>query len=263
MLLAVDVRNRNITLGVFDGEDLLGTFRMTTRRQRTSDEFGLEICALLSHGNVGMDDIDAVIIDSVVPNVMHSLLNSVVKYFNIRPMVVSAGTKTGIRIATENPKEVGPDRIVDAAAAYEAVQGAVIVVDFGTATTYDLIGPDGTFEAAVTAPGIEAAAHSLRGEAAMLPAIEIKKPRSVLAKDTVSSMQAGLICGAIGQTEYIIKKLREESGYTDAKVIATGGLGHIIADETDSIDRYDPYLALTGLRLVYNKNKRHQNKTSQ
>ena len=130
------------------------------------------------------------------------------------------------------------------------------MVDFGTATTYDLIGPNGTFEAGITAPGIQTAGRSLWGGAAMLPAIEIKKPNSILAKETISSMQAGLVYGAIGQTEYIIQKIKEESGYTDAKVVATGGLGKIIAQETDSIELYDPDLTLTGLRLIYNKNKR-------
>jgi type III pantothenate kinase len=179
-----------------------------------------------------------------------------IKYFGIKPMVVSAGIKTGIRIATENPKQVGADRIVDAVAAYTIYGGPVIVIDFGTATTYDLVEPDGTFGCGVTAPGIRTSARALWGDAAMLPAIEIRKPASILARETVSSMQAGLVYGYIGQTEYIIKKLKEESGYTDAKVVATGGLGNIIVNEMDCIDVYDPQLTLTGLRLIYEKNKR-------
>ena len=129
-------------------------------------------------------------------------------------------------------------------------------MDFGTATTYDLIVPNGTFEAGITAPGIRTAARSLWGDAAMLPAIEIKKPKSILAKETISSMQAGLVYGAICQTEYIIRKIKEESGYADVKVVATGGLGKIIAQETDTIDAYDPDLTLEGLRLIYNKNRK-------
>jgi type III pantothenate kinase len=159
-------------------------------------------------------------------------------------------------VATEHPRQTGADRIVDAVAAYTLYGGPVIVVDFGTATTYDLVEPDGTFGCGVTAPGIRTSARALWGDAAMLPAIEIRKPASILARETVSSMQAGLVYGYIGQTEYIIKKLKEESGYTDAKVVATGGLGNIIVNEMDCIDVYDPQLTLTGLRLIYEKNKR-------
>mgnify|MGYP001013117897 FL=1 len=141
-------------------------------------------------------------------------------------------------------------------AGYEQYGGPIIVVDFGTATTYDLIGEKGTFEAGITAPGIETAGRSLWGGAAMLPAIEIRKPKSILAQETISSMQAGLVYGAIGQTEYIVQKIKEECGYDNIKVVATGGLGKIIADETDCIDIYDPDLTLTGLRLIYNKNRK-------
>lgn len=256
MLLTIDVGNTNITLGVFKEEKLLGTFRMTTKLPRTSDEYGFEICGILEHRGIEAKDINAVIVASVVPDIMHSLTSGVIKYLEVRPLVVSAGTKTGIRIVTENPKEIGPDRIVDAVAGYEKFGGPVIVVDFGTATTYDLIGSNGTFEAGITAPGIRTAARSLWGDAAMLPAIEIKKPKSILAKETISSMQAGLVYGAIGQTEYIIRKIKEESGYADVKVVATGGLGKIIAQETDTIDAYDPDLTLEGLRLIYNKNRK-------
>ncbi|GAA0794246.1 type III pantothenate kinase [Clostridium sp. AF19-22AC] len=256
MLLTIDVGNTNITLGVFDHDKLAGTFRMTTKLPRTSDEYGLTICGILEHRDVVPKDIDAVIIASVVPDIMHSLGNGIIKYLKVKPLIVSAGIKTGIRIVTENPKEIGPDRIVDAVAGYEICGGPVIVVDFGTATTYDLIGPNGTFEAGITAPGIETAGRSLWGGAAMLPAIEIKKPQSILAKETISSMQAGLVYGAIGQTEYIIEKIKEESGYQNAVVVATGGLGKIIAQETDSIDEYRPDLTLEGLRLIYNKNRK-------
>ena len=256
MLLTIDVGNTNITLGVFENETLKGTFRMTTKRSRTSDEYGFNICGILEHRNIMPQDIKDVIIASVVPDIMHSLTSGFIKYLNIKPIIVSAGIKTGIRIVTENPKEIGPDRIVDAVAGYEQYGGPIIVVDFGTATTYDLIGEKGTFEAGITAPGIETAGRSLWGGAAMLPAIEIRKPKSILAQETISSMQAGLVYGAIGQTEYIVQKIKEECGYDNIKVVATGGLGKIIADETDCIDIYDPDLTLTGLRLIYNKNRK-------
>lgn len=256
MLLTIDVGNTNITLGVFNKDKLVGTFRMTTKQPRTSDEYGFAICGILEHRDIQASDMDAVIIASVVPDIMHSLINGIIKYVKVNPLVVSSGIKTGIRIVTENPKEIGPDRIVDAVAGYELYGGPVIVVDFGTATTYDLIGPNGTFEAGITAPGIETAARSLWGGAAMLPAIQIKKPKFILAKETVSSMQAGLVYGAIGQTEYIVSKMKEESGYKNATVVATGGLGKIIAQETNSIDIYRPDLTLDGLRLIYHKNKK-------
>lgn len=256
MLLTIDVGNTNITIGLFKEDVLVGKFRMTTKINRTADEFGFTICDLLMHKKFTPEDVNAVIIASVVPDVMHFLVSAVETYLGVKPLVVSSGIKTGISVVTENPKEIGADRIVDAVGARALAEGPLIVVDFGTASTYDLIGPKGTFEAGITAPGIETAAHSLWGGAAMLPAIEIKKPRSILAKETISSMQAGLIYGAIGQTEYIVKKIKEESGYKDAKVIATGGLGKIIAAETDSIDIYSKNLTLNGLRIIYNKNKR-------
>ena len=212
MLLVIDVGNTNITMGVFKGEELLGTFRLTTKLPRTSDEYGITLKELVERQGIRSTEITAVIVASVVPDIMHSLGSAFIKYFGIKPMVVSAGIKTGIRIVTENPKQVGADRIVDAVAAYTLYGGPVIVIDFGTATTYDIVGADGTFEGAVIAPGIRIAAQAMTEQAAMLPAIEIKKPESILAKETVASMQAGLVFGQIGQTEYIVKKIKEESG---------------------------------------------------
>lgn len=256
MLLVIDIGNTNITFGVFRGEELLGTFRMMTKLPRTSDEYGIMLKGLVEHQGVLSTDIEAAIVASVVPDIMHSFGSAMIKYFGIRPMVVSAGIKTGIRIVTENPKQVGADRIVDAVAAYTIHGGPVIVIDYGTATTYDVVGPDGTFEAAVIAPGIRTSAQAMWGQAAMLPAVEIKKPESILGRETIASMQAGIVFGQIGQTEYIVEKIRRESGYMNAKVIASGGLGKLIAGETNVIDVYDPQLTLKGLRIIYEKNKR-------
>ena len=199
-------------------------------------------------------EVDAVIISSVVPDTMHSLGSAIIKYFHVKPIVPTT-LDMGLKINTEHPKDIGPDRVVDAVAAYEKYGGPVIVVDFGTATTYDIVSKDGVFEGGVISPGIRTAARALWGGAAMLPEIEIRKPESVIAKETVSSMQGGLVFGYIGQTEYIIKKIKE-CGYEDAKVIATGGLGNIIVPETDSIDIYDPMLTLDGLRMIYDKCKK-------
>lgn len=253
MLLVIDVGNTNITLGIFKEDELLANFRMTTKTPRTSDEYGITICNILSNRKVDTADIEAVIIASVVPGVMHSLKNSIIKYLNLIPIEVGAGTKTGIKMVTANPKEIGADRVVDAVAAYDIYGGPLIVIDFGTATTYDLISGDGSFLAGVTSPGIRISADALWNETAKLPEIEIKKPSSILAKDTITSMQAGLVYGYIGQTEYIVKKIIEESGIPGMKVIATGGLGKIIAESTDVIQIYDPTLTLKGLRIIYNK----------
>lgn len=255
MLLVVDVGNTNITLGVFDGEDINATFRLTTKIQRTSDEFGMLIMNLLNSRSIKKNDIEDVIISSVVPDVMHSFENGVIKYLSKKPIIVGPGIRTGIKMVTGNAHEIGADRIVDAVGAYELYGGPVIVIDYGTATTYDYVTENGAFAAGITSPGIKICAKALWEDAAKLPAIEIKKPDSILAKDTITSMQAGLVYGNIGQTEYIITKIKEETGIEDMTVVATGGLGKIISDATDLIDVYDSTLTLKGLRLIYNKVK--------
>ena len=254
MILVIDVGNTNITFGVYDKEELVATFRMMSNVTRTSDEYGMMITGLLDRNGVKTEDIHGAIVSSVVPNVMHALNGAVVKYVKTKVLEVGPGVKTGIKIATENPREIGADRIVDAVGAYEKYGGPVLVLDFGTATTYDLITADGSFVAGITAPGIRISAKALWTDTAKLPEIEIKKPASILAQETISSMQAGLVYGQIGQTEYIITKVKEESGFKDLKVVSTGGLGRIISDETDLIDVYDPALTLDGLRLIYMKN---------
>lgn len=255
MLLTIDVGNTNFTFGIFNEKELLTTFRMTTKQLRTSDEYGISIIDMLERNQISKSDIQGVIISSVVPNVMHSLTSAVIKYLDITPTIVGPGIKTGIRVMTENPKQIGADRIVDAVAAYDLYGGPALVLDFGTATTYDLVDGRGAFVAGVTAPGIRTSAQALWNEAAKLPEIEIKKPASILAQETISSMQAGLVYGQIGQTEYIVKHMIKESGYDNVKVVATGGLGRIIANETDCIDIYDPILTLSGLRLIFEKQK--------
>lgn len=256
MLLVIDVGNTNITLGVFDDADLIARFRMTTKMQRTSDEFGICICDLLEHKSIKVSDIHDIIVASVVPNVMHSLFSGMIKYFNITPIVVEAGIKTGVKLKVENPKQIGADRIVDVVGAKELYGGPIIVVDFGTATTYDLVNEEGDFVAGVTAPGIRTSAMALWKDAAKLPEIEILKPQSILAKETITSMQAGLVYGQIGQTEYIIECMKKESGIKNIKTVATGGLGAVIAKETKSIDIYNPDLTLQGMRLIYIKQRK-------
>lgn len=255
MLLVIDVGNTNITIGLYEGKEIKCHVRMTTKIPRTSDEYGIMLSELLDRQGFGVSDVNGVIIASVVPNVMHSLTSSIVKYFNTEPLIVGPGTKTGIRIDTTNPREIGPDRIVDAVAAYEIYGGPILVLDFGTATTYDLVTEEGHFVAGITAPGIRISAKALWEGTAKLPEIEIVKPLSILAQDTITSMQAGLMFGQIGQTEYIIKQVKKEAGLKDMKVVATGGLGRIISDETDLIDEYNADLTLEGLRIIYGKNR--------
>ena len=256
MLLVIDVGNTNMTLGVYEGEQLLATFRMMAETPRTSDEYGVMITQLLKNRGIDVKELEGTIVASVVPEVMHSLMGGLMRYTETRPIVVGPGTKTGIRIITEDVRAIGADRIVDAVAAYEKYGGPVLVLDFGTATTYDLITEAGEFAAGITAPGIRISAEALWSKAAKLPNFEIRKPKSILAQETISSMQAGLVYGQIGQTEYIIRKVKEESGIRDLKVVATGGLGKMIAKETEAIDIYDSYLTLDGLRLIYEKGRK-------
>ena len=258
MILTIDVGNTNITCGVFQGDEIAASFRITTKMPRTSDEYGMMLLNLLEQNDIHPTEIKDAIICSVVPNVMHSLRGGLVKYFHITPIVVEAGIKTGIRIVTPNPQQIGADRIVDAVGAYEIYGGPVLVIDFGTATTYDYVDESGAFQGGITAPGIRISAKALWEDAAKLPEIEIKKPASILGRETISSIQAGLVYGQIGQTEYIVEHMKQEAGLAGIKVVATGGLGKIIAKETKSIDIYDATLTLQGMRFIYERQKKGQ-----
>ncbi|MBM6829554.1 type III pantothenate kinase [Anaerotignum lactatifermentans] len=255
MILVIDVSNTNSTLGVFDGDKLVANWRLSTLSSRTSDETGMMIRMLFVHSDVSVDQIEAVVVSSVVPNVMYSLLNGIRKYLNREPMVVRAGMKTGINLRMENPKEMGTDRIVNLVAAYEIYGGPAIVVDYSTATTFDVVSAAGEFLTGITAPGIQICADALTQRAAQLPKIEIKRPASLITKNTVESIQAGLVESHIGETIYIIEQIKEGLGLPEMKVIATGGLAKVIDENSEIFDVYDPVLALQGLRLIYEKNK--------
>lgn len=255
MLLAIDLGNTNTTIGVFDGDVLEGTFRMTTKQPRTSDEIGIFICDLLAFRKIAIEQIEAVIVASVVPDMMYSLNSAIIKFFGQKPILVTADLDTGITVKTEHPTQLGADRLVDAASAFEYYGGPVIVVDFGTATTYDFVTENGSFIGGVISPGLQTAAKSLWDASAKLPKIAIEKPKTILAKNTITSMQSGIVYGYIGQTEYIINQLKKESEFPDVKVVATGGLGAMIAAETNTIDIYDKDLTLKGLRCIYEKNR--------
>ncbi|HHY62739.1 MAG: type III pantothenate kinase [Bacillota bacterium] len=253
MILAIDVGNTNTVLGVFDGEELLADYRVSTDRQRTADEWGMLLLELLDHAKIDGAAISGVIISSVVPPIITELAKMSRRYFRCDPEVVGPGMKTGISIRYENPKEVGADRIVNAVAGYELYGGPLIIVDFGTATTFCAIGQTGDYLGGAIAPGIMISAEALYMRAARLPRVELTKPQSVIGKNTVSSMQAGILYGFVGQVDEIVRRIKQELG-GDPKVIATGGLAEVISLESDHIDEVNQNLTLIGLRILWERN---------
>lgn len=255
MLLVIDVGNTNYVLGVYHGEKLVKCWRMATGSNKTADETGIFLYNLFETAGFDVKRIEAVIISSVVPDIMYSLTQGIRKYFNIEPMIVSAGMKTGIVIKRDNPKAVGADRIVNLVAANEIYGGPAVVIDYGTANTFDVINEKSEFITGLITPGISICAEALYQRAAQLPKIEIKKPKSIIVKNTVGSIQAGLVIGHIGQTKYIIQQLKEQLGFSEIKVIATGGLARVIDPDKKIFDILDPVLTLKGLRILYQKNR--------
>lgn len=255
MLLVIDVGNTNFVLGVYEGENLINCWRMTTGGNRTADETGIFIHGLFDASGLAAEEVEAVIISSVVPDIMYSLTQGIRRYFGIEPMIVGVGMKTGIIIKRDDPKTVGADRIVDLVAANEIYGGPAVVIDYGTANTFDVINEKNEFITGFITPGISSCADALYRKAAQLPKIEIKKPKSIIAKNTVDSLQAGLVLGHIGQTKYIIEQLKKQLDLPNMKVIATGGLAKVIDPRNEIFDVLDPVLTLKGLRILYEKNK--------
>ena len=255
MLLVFDVGNTNMVIGIYKDKSLVKDWRICTDIHKTSDEYGMLIGNLLAHDNIDIKSIDDVIISSVVPNVMHALENFCIKYCEKKPMIVGPGIKTGLNIKYDNPKQVGADRIVNAVAAIEKYGSPLIIVDFGTATTFCAISDKGEYLGGSICPGINISSEALFHEASKLPRVELVKPGMTICKNTVSAMQAGIIYGYAGMAERLINMIKEELGNDDVKVIATGGLSTLIDSETDSIDYIDKDLTLEGLKLIYEKNK--------
>lgn len=255
MLLVIDVGNTNIVLGVYEGENLVNCWRMATGGNRTADETGIFIHGLFDASGLDAKNVKAAIISSVVPDIMYSLTQGIRKYFHIEPMIVSVGMKTGIVVKRDNPKAVGADRIVNLVAANEIYGGPAVVIDYGTANTFDVINEKSEFITGFISPGISSCADALYQKAAQLPKIEIKQPKSIIAKNTVDSLQAGLVLGHMGQTRYIVEQLKEELNLPDMKVIATGGLARVVDPDNEVFDVLDPVLTLKGLRILYEKNK--------
>lgn len=254
MLLVIDVGNTNIVLGVFQGEELLDHWRISTERLRTTDEYGVLIRNLFYLNGVNADAIDAIIISSVVPPIMPTLERMCQRYFGLVPLVIGPGVKTGMDIKYDNPREVGADRIVNAVGAYHKYGGPVIIIDFGTATTFCAVDKKGNYLGGAICPGIGISTEALVQRTAKLPRIEIKRTPRVICRNTVESMQAGVFYGFVGQVDGLISRIREELG-AKAKVVATGGLAVVIAPATKSIDVVEPLLTLEGLRVIYERNR--------
>jgi type III pantothenate kinase len=256
MVLVIDVGNTNIVLGVYEGQKLLQHWRMGTDKDKTSDEFGMFIVSLFNHEQLDIKNVEAVIVASVVPPIMYSLEHAIRKYFKVEPMVVGPGIKTGINIRIENPREVGADRIVNAVAAYEIYGGPLIIVDLGTATTYCAVSSKGEYLGGVISPGIKISADALFQRAAKLPRIELAKPDTVIGRNTVTSMQSGIVFGYVGQVDYIVRRMKlEMKEEKEVKVIATGGLARMLASESETIDEINGLLTLEGLRIIYERNR--------
>jgi type III pantothenate kinase len=253
MLLAIDVGNTNIVYGLFDGEKLVHEFRVESGRARTADEYAVVVRALLDMHGVDPKRVDSAIVASVVPSLTEPMVDLVRRAFGREAIIVGPGVRTGMAILYENPREVGADRIVNAVAAYERVKGGVIVVDFGTATTFDCVTPRGEYLGGVIAPGVQISADALFARAAKLPRVEIAKPSKVVGRNTVHSMQSGIVYGYVGLVDGLVERLLGELGYPCA-VIATGGLASLIAPLSKTIGEVDDVLTLVGLRILFERN---------
>lgn len=253
MLLVFDIGNSNIVLGTYEGEKLMRHWRISTDRQKTGDEYGMLINNLFRFQGIRMSDVDAIIISSVVPPLVVPLVKMCERYFRIHPLVVGPGIKTGIKLKYENPREIGADRIVNSVGAYAQYGGSLIVVDIGTATTFDVVDKNGDYLGGVIAPGIGISTEALFQRAAKLPRIGLVTPKTVVCRNTITGMQAGIIFGAVGQIDEIVRRIRLEMK-EDLRVIATGGLARMISRESKTIDKVDNFLTLTGLRVLYERN---------
>ncbi|WP_438348291.1 type III pantothenate kinase [Paenibacillus sp. FA6] len=255
MILVVDIGNTNIVLGIYKDRELAHHFRLSTARQSTVDEFGVLIYNLFRMSDISINDIEGVIISSVVPPLVNVFEDMCQKFIHITPLVVGPGIKTGLNLRYENPREVGADRIVTAVAAVSKYKAPLVVVDFGTATTFDCIDREGNYLGGAIVPGIGIATEALYQRASKLPRIELEKPKKVIGRNTIHAMQSGIIFGYAGQVDGIIERIKIEMGEPTLKVIATGGMAELVASETKTIDVVESMLTLEGLRLIYERNQ--------
>ena len=255
MLLVIDIGNTNIKYGVYKEDELFASFRVSSRLTRTADEYGSVLVNLLSTKGVTPTDITGIIMSSVIPSLNYTICHMCEYFFDINPIMIGPGIKTGLNIKADNPKEVGADIIVNSVSAFKKYGGPVIVIDFGTATTFDVINDKGELLGVIIAPGIKTSLEGLTTNTAQLPMIELDAPKSVIGKNTKTSMQSGLIFGFAGLVDNIIQKVKKELSLEKVKVIATGGLGEMIAKEVNSITKVDRTLTLDGLKTIYMLNK--------
>jgi len=256
MLLAIDIGNTNIVIGIYEQQRLKCHWRVASDRQKTADEYGLLLCQLGYYQGIEPRAIEAVVVASVVPTLTQVFATMVEKQFKCQLLVIGPGVKTGMPICFENPREVGADRIVNGVAVYELYGGPAIVVDFGTATTFDAISVQGEYLGGAIAPGVGIATEALFARAAKLPRVELVRPPRVIGRNTVASMQAGIVYGFIGQVEGIVSRMKAEMGGRSV-VVATGGLAEFIGTEVSCIDKIDPMLTLEGLRIIYERNSKN------
>ena len=254
MLLAIDVGNTNIKYGVFDNDKLIASFRVSSRLSRTADEYGSVLVNLLATSGLSKNDIDGVIISSVIPSLNYTICHMCEFFFGISPVMIGPGVKTGLNIKADNPKEVGADIIVNSVSAFNKYGGPIVVIDFGTATTFDVISKDFELLGVIIAPGIKTSLEGLVSNTAQLPMIELDAPKTVIGKNTKHCMQSGIIFGFAGLVDNILFKIKKELGVDDLTVVATGGLGEIIAKEVKSIKKVDRTLTLDGLNMIYKLN---------
>jgi type III pantothenate kinase len=254
MLLAIDIGNTETTFGVFEGEKKKATFQMTTAIHRTADEGAVLLLSILKNRGLEASDITEVALCSVVPPLTLIFDDMIKRYFNISPLIVAAGVKTGIRVCMDNPKEVGADRIVVAVAAHHLYGGPVIIVDLGTATTFEIVSRNGDYLGGAIAPGMLSSAEALFQRAAMLPRIDMAPPNKVIGTNTIDAMRSGVVYGYVGLVEGMVQRMQKELGGR-VKVVATGGFSGLIAKETRIIDEVNPDLTLIGLRIIYRMNR--------
>ncbi len=253
MLLVIDIGNTNIVMGVYQGDILKQHWRISTDVNKTSDELGVLLKQLFAYRGAALEDVNSVVISSVVPTIMSAVEIMCKEYIEVNPLIIGPGIKTGLVIKFDNPKEVGADRIVNAVAAIEKYGAPVIIVDFGTATTFDAISSGGHYLGGAITPGIGISMDALFSKAAKLPRVELQKPDSVIGKTTVKGMQSGIVYGYIGQVDGIVGRMKKELGGTPV-AIATGGLAGFIAGHCETINYIDPFLTLEGLRVIYERN---------
>ena len=255
MILTLDIGNSNIKTALFEGEEMAHYWRISTSLSKTSDEYGILLMNMFAHEGVKPEEVEGIVISSVVPTINFTIEHMCQNYFHMQPMMVAPGIKTGINIKYENPRELGSDRIANAVAAYAQYGGPCIFIDFGTATTFGVVDENGSFLGGSIFPGIKVASEALVSGTAKLPRFAIERPESVIGRTTLTNLQSGMYYGYVGLVKHIVQKMKQELGRQDAIVVATGGMALLISEESKVIDKLDGLLTLKGLRMIYERNK--------